>query len=234
MEERPVDTRDSDSARRWRCGDVLRKKRGKRKDGRAENRRRTRKRTKRWRRWWRERRERERMRWRKTGGCEAAVKRGRVRVRPSQLAGRVDADRELKGWVDGRGRRGQGRRRREGRRESQAESGEKREGGGQEDRRKPGTSRFCYDQWQTGTQRAPFVSIQERLLRWTLRGVPLSPGSPHPSSPRILRLPRFSDLGRAAPCRATPYFPFVRAIYRSPFPRRVFRPFLYRLFSSQM
>lgn len=29
-----------------------------------------------------------------------------------------------------------------------------------EDRRKPGTSRFCYDQWQTGTQRAPFVSIQ--------------------------------------------------------------------------
>lgn len=36
-------------------------------------------------------------------GCEAAVKRGRVRVGPSQLAGRVDADRESKGWVDGRG-----------------------------------------------------------------------------------------------------------------------------------
>lgn len=68
-----------------------------------------------------------------------------------------------------------------------------------EDRRKPGTSRFCYDQWQTGTQRAPFVSIQGRLLRWTLRGVPLSPGSPHPSSVRrILRLPRFSDPGRCA------------------------------------
>ncbi|KAL0126053.1 hypothetical protein PUN28_004865 [Cardiocondyla obscurior] len=68
-----------------------------------------------------------------------------------------------------------------------------------EDRRKPGTSRFCYDQWQTGTQRAPFVSIQGRLLRWTLRGVPLSPGSPHPSSARrILRLPRFSDPGGRA------------------------------------
>lgn len=41
----------------------------------------------------------------KTGGwgCEAAVKRGRVRVGPSQLAGRVDADRESKGWMDGRG-----------------------------------------------------------------------------------------------------------------------------------
>lgn len=88
--------------------------------------------------------------------------------------------------------------------EGRTESGEKREGGGQEDRRKPGTSRFCYDQWQTGTQRAPFVSIQERLLRWTLRGVPLSPGSPHPSSPRILRLPRFSDPGRAAPHRTMP------------------------------
>lgn len=77
-----------------------------------------------------------------------------------------------------------------------------REGDGREeveDRRKPGTSRFCYDQWQTGTQRAPFVSIQGRLLRWTLRGVPLSPGSPHPSSARrILRLPRFSDPGRRA------------------------------------
>jgi len=33
----------------------------------------------------------------KNGGCEAAVKRGRVRVGPSQLAGRVDADRESKG-----------------------------------------------------------------------------------------------------------------------------------------
>lgn len=82
------------------------------------------------------------------------------------------------------------------------EGGEWREGDGREeveDRRKPGTSRFCYDQWQTGTQRAPFVSIQGRLLRWTLRGVPLSPGSPHPSSVRrILRLPRFSDPGRRA------------------------------------
>lgn len=82
------------------------------------------------------------------------------------------------------------------------EGGEWREGDGRkevEDRRKPGTSRFCYDQWQTGTQRAPFVSIQGRLLRWTLRGVPLSPGSPHPSSVRrILRLPRFSTPGRRA------------------------------------
>lgn len=92
---------------------------------------------------------------------------------------------------DGRGEGGGG-----------GEEGEWREGGGREgveDRRKPGTSRFCYDQWQTGTQRAPFVSIQGRLLRWTLRGVPLSPGSPHPSSVRrILRLPRFSDPGRRA------------------------------------
>lgn len=38
-----------------------------------------------------------------------------MRVGPSQLAGRVDADRESKGWVDGRGRRGQGSRRGEGR-----------------------------------------------------------------------------------------------------------------------
>jgi len=90
---------------------------------------------------------------------------------------------------DGEGRKERGR-------------GEWREDDGREeveDRRKPGTSRFCYDQWQTGTQRAPFVSIQGRLLRWTLRGVPLSPGSPHPSSARrILRLPRFSDSGRRA------------------------------------
>lgn len=50
---------------------------------------------------------RKRRRWcrekRGDGGCEAAVKRGRVRVGPSQLAGRVDADRESKGWMDGRG-----------------------------------------------------------------------------------------------------------------------------------
>lgn len=36
LDERAVDTRDSDSARRWRCGDVLRKKRGKRKNGGGE------------------------------------------------------------------------------------------------------------------------------------------------------------------------------------------------------
>lgn len=90
----------------------MRKKRGKRKGWRRrENSRRTRKRTR-----WRERREREgEGEVEENGGCEAAVKRGRVRVGPSQLAGRVDADRELKGRVDGRGRRGQGRRRREGR-----------------------------------------------------------------------------------------------------------------------
>lgn len=109
-----------------------------------------------------------------------------------------------------------------GREATGREGDEWREGGGRrevEDRRKPGTSRFCYDQWQTGTQRAPFVSIQGRLLRWTLRGVP---GSPHPSSVRrILRLPRFSDPGRRAvfsfcscdlsprpPSSAPPHCPF--------------------------
>lgn len=60
----------------------------------------------------RRRREKQRRKRRRRGrenggggkwGCEAAVKRGRVRVGPSQLAGRVDADRESKGWVDGRG-----------------------------------------------------------------------------------------------------------------------------------
>lgn len=92
---------------------------------------------------------------------------------------------------DGEGRKGEGGREVSGERAT--------DGKGVEDRRKPGTSRFCYDQWQTGTQRAPFVSIQGRLLRWTLREVPLSPGSPHPSSVRrILRLPRFSDPGRRA------------------------------------
>lgn len=53
-----------------------------------EQRRREKQRRKRWR------------RWRENGGgrgCEAAVKRGRVRVGPSQLAGRVDADRESEG-----------------------------------------------------------------------------------------------------------------------------------------
>lgn len=43
---------------------------------------------------------------RRKWGCEAAVKRGRGESRgggPSQLAGRVDADRESKGRVDGRG-----------------------------------------------------------------------------------------------------------------------------------
>lgn len=71
---------------------------------------------------------------------------------------------------------------------------------------------FAMTNGRRGHSRAPFVSIQERLPRWTLScGVPLSlPGSPHPSSARILRLPRFSDSDR----RAAPYFPFVRAIYR--------------------
>lgn len=92
LDERAVDTRDSDSARRWRCGDVLRKKRGKRKkNGGGEK----------------SRGGRDGEGGGKTGeemrGCEAAVKRGRVRVGPSQLAGRVDADRESKGWMDGRG-----------------------------------------------------------------------------------------------------------------------------------
>lgn len=68
----------------------MRKKRGKRKNERR-----------------REKQRRKRRRRRRenggNGGCEAAVKRGRVRVGPSQLAGRVDADRESKGWVDGRG-----------------------------------------------------------------------------------------------------------------------------------
>lgn len=56
---------------------------------------------------------------------------------------------------------------------------------------------FAMTNGRRGHSRAPFVSIQERLPRWTLScGVPLSsPGSPHPSSARILRLPRFSDLG---------------------------------------
>lgn len=47
--------------------------------------------------------ETEGKRGREMGGFEAAVKRGRVRVGPSQLAGRVDADRESEGWMDGRG-----------------------------------------------------------------------------------------------------------------------------------
>lgn len=74
---------------------MLRKKRGKRKNGGEERKA--------------EKRERGRDRGGEGGGktgewgCEAAVKRGRVRVGPSQLAGRVDADRESKGWVDGRG-----------------------------------------------------------------------------------------------------------------------------------
>lgn len=70
LDERAVDTRDSDSARRWRCGDVLRKKRGKRKNG-TEERKAEEEET--------ERRQRENGGW----GCEAAVKRGRVRVGPS-------------------------------------------------------------------------------------------------------------------------------------------------------
>lgn len=74
----------------------------------------------------------------------------------------------------------------------------KRTRGWQEERRKPGTSRFCYDQWQTGTQRAA-VRIDPRDYVG-LRRIPLSPGSPHPSS---------ADL------RFPPLLPSPRAILRS-------------------
>lgn len=170
-----------------------------------------------------------------SGGCEAAVKRGRVResrgAKP-ELADRVDTDRGIqRGWTDGRERREDkadgGRRVRRGWSE---ESGEGVAGGRiGENRARLG---FAMTNGRRGHSRAPFVSIQERLPRWTLScGVPLfsSPGSPHPSSARILRLPRFSDSDR----RAAPYFPFVRAIYR-PASSRFFPPFLHRLFTSWM
>lgn len=57
----------------------------------------------------------------KNGGCEAAVKRGRVRVGSSWLAGWMQTE-DPKGVVAGyewkRGRRGQGRETARGRRES--------------------------------------------------------------------------------------------------------------------
>jgi len=88
------------------------------------------------------------------------------------------------------------------------------------DRRKPGTSRFCYDQWRTGTQRALFVSIRGKegeSERGTLVGLSVEclslPGSPHPSSARILRLPRFSEASRRAGPRRI-FLLFVRFIAR--------------------
>jgi len=88
------------------------------------------------------------------------------------------------------------------------------------DRRKPGTSRFCYDQWRTGTQRALLVSIRGKegeSERGTLVGLSVEclslPGSPHPSSARILRLPRFSEASRRAGPRRI-FLLFVRFIAR--------------------
>lgn len=132
----------------------------------------------------------------------------------------MDVDRGSKGggggWTEERAKR---TRQRDG--EGEGRNGVSRRA--REDRRKPGTSRFCYDQWRTGTQRAPFVSIRGKegeSERGTLHYVGLSveclslPGSPHPSSARILRLPRFSESGRLAGLRRI-FLLFVRFIARS-------------------
>lgn len=152
----------------------------------------------------RRRRRRENGGW----GCEAAVKRGRVRVGPSQLAGRVDADRESKGCgLDGRGWRGQGK-------------GQKGDGGEVSGERVTGGRR-----WRIGENRA-------RL------GFAMTNGRRGHSARRSYRSKGDCYVGLSVEClscpghlirpqrggsfvflvfqtpAAAPYFPFVRAIYR--------------------
>lgn len=112
--------------------------------------------------------------------------------------------------MDGREQRGQG----DGGRGWNAR-GEWRGGGGRGDRRENRARLgFAMTNGRRGhSARRSYRSKRDYIPpRWTLSVECLlsSPGSPHPSSARILRLPRFSDSGR----RAAPYFPFVRAIYR--------------------
>lgn len=147
-----------------------------------------------------------------------------------ELAGRVDTERNPEG-VDGRKRakRGQGGRRTAG--ETRVERGEWRGGGGREDRRKPGTSRFCYDQWQTGTQpRAVRIDPRETTtldsLLWSaslFARVTSSVLGEDPSSSSFFRL---GPPGRAVfsfcPCDLSPGLSSSR----------FFPPFLHRPFAS--
>lgn len=117
-----------------------------------------------------------------------------------------------KGWLDGRGRRGQ----------APAEEVEDEEG--EEERRKPGTSRFCYDQWQTGTQRAPFVSIQETTLVDSVECLSLGPGHLI-RPPRIFIVHLFRPRVDATLCSCSPgiYPRTIRLFFASwpiPLPRR--------------
>lgn len=160
------------------------------------------------------------------GGCEAAVKRGRVRVGPSQLAGRVDADRESKGWVDGRGKEdkaGDGASVGVGR-------GARREGGGRE---RIGENRARLGFAMTNGRRGHSARRSYRSKRDYHVGLSVEclsrPG--HLIRPRRGSFVFLVFQTRAAPRRATPYFPFVRAIYRPPSPPGV-PPFLYRPFAS--
>lgn len=148
--------------------------------------------------------------------------------------------------MDGRGRRGQGRR--PGRRERE-ETGERRNGRGcvrewragirEEDRRKPGARLgFAMTNGRRGhSPRAVRIDPRERLLRWTLRGESASLArvtssvlgeDPASSSSSFFRAPPSPSL-RLSRSRATPciFLLFVRFIARSLSSVSLFRAFFF-------
>lgn len=161
-------------------------------------------------------------------GCEAAVKRGRVRVGPSQLAGRVNADRESSRgrWTE----EGEEDKAGDGERDGVSRAGrvarDERAAG-----RRIGENRARLGFAMTNGRRGHSARRSYRSKRDYYVGLSVEclsrPGHlirPRRGSFVFLVFQTRAALRRAAPrrttpCRATPYFPFVRAIYRSPSPR---------------
>lgn len=154
----------------------------------------------------------------KNGGCEAAVKRGRVRVGPNWLAGWMQTE-DPEGEVAGgqkRGRRGQGRRRR-------GDDGVSRRAGAAGGRIGENRARLGFAMTNGGRGHSARRSYRSEGKRERVReGLSTTLDSPWSASlcPGHLIRPRrgsfvFLVFQRAGPPRqAAPYFPFVRAIYR--------------------
>lgn len=100
------------------------------------------------------------------------IERSGMRETENHLVINRKDKRQCKG-VEGRGvARSAGYRRRP--RGGWPDGDEEDKGTSREERRKPGTSRFCYDQWQTGTQSAAVRIDPRDYQRWTPSSTSLS------------------------------------------------------------